>query len=274
MNTEVPYNSTEGPTEPNVTVYTLSDDDLGPTDNIIFIVSSIIIVVGTVLNLWFLVAILRSEKLRSCLRNKIICNIFVLHLMDSAVVMPALFAGYFSYRSGRDFACLFYEIIRIIQLIHETITNWQLVILVVVFIVHIEDFDIKRKLSPRIVQIGTWAVLAMPWAISVLVVPGVSAKWRECVVHTHETRQILKIIDTVVPTILCVILLLVAVLLRYRRFNLGHARSMRTELISQGPETDSPLAYIVAVVISSTCEVMRLMELFDVVLWRYGYIIG
>lgn len=220
-----------------------------------------VVIVGTFPNLWFVAAILRSPELRSRMRNKIICNTLVLHQVDSAPVL--CFYAAISTVHNLPSTCFSYLVVHSIQRIQETIISWHLVMLIIVFIAQIEDVNLKSKFSPWIVQVGTWTSLIIPWVFSVILVPSVSIGSYDCFFILYSTRQTLRILNTALPIILYVHRMLVAVFLRYRRFNKGHSSFKENELVSQGHEVDGSLPYIAAVIISTACDITSLNYMVD-----------
>uniref|UniRef100_A0A0B7BJK5 G-protein coupled receptors family 1 profile domain-containing protein n=1 Tax=Arion vulgaris TaxID=1028688 RepID=A0A0B7BJK5_9EUPU len=240
---------------------------------IYYTLAIIIYVCGTLINIWFLAAILSSQDMRSRLRNKLICNTIILHLVDGILVMP-IATG--SYLSGSDYNCVLQTALDSIRQIQDFIGNWLLVMLIVVFIAQIQDFNPGIKLTPRAVIVGTIGLLTFPWIVSIIVVPittheiyyKVTGIRGSCFPALQDAITIFKYLDTVLPILLAVILLAVAAVLRYRRFTSG---SMQIELINRGPEIDNTFAYVTAVVVSILCDFLQIIVFIgNVNLYRYG----
>src|SRR5204862_422601 len=127
------------------------------------------------------------------------------------------------------------------QLIQDFIGNWLLVMMISVFIAQIEDFNLKTKLTPLGVTLGTIGLMVLPWIASGVIIPVVVHEYyhdlemapKGCSYPTADALTIFKSFDTAVPILLAIILVAVAAFLKYRRFTRGFSNnSMHTELIS------------------------------------------
>ncbi|CAG5116616.1 unnamed protein product [Candidula unifasciata] len=221
-------------------------------------------VVGSVVNLWFLAAILSSPEVRSRLRNKIICNRFILHLLNCTIILP----NSIHLTGQRIISCLHYAIVDNLVLMHQLIANWLLVMLLAVFIAQIEGFNPRTRLSPKSAILGTAVLLVFPWIASLVIVPVIiheytkhlKTSWACFFTAGLDSLQVFRSIDTALPIFLAVLLVIIAAVLRRRRFALGNTSgSIQAELFEPGPEIDNTLPYVVAVVVSTACDLLRLI---------------
>ncbi|BFZ20415.1 hypothetical protein BsWGS_23453 [Bradybaena similaris] len=155
----------------------------------------------------------------------------------------------------------------------ELAGNWQLVILIAVFLAQIKDFDPTSKLSSGAATLGTIGLLVFPWAASLVIIPVITHEyWKYssylyygCLGIHPDSGEVFRSIDTAVPLVLAVVLVIIAAFFKYRRFNLrDSSRSMRVELIGRGPEIDNTLFYVVAVAVAIVCDLPQLLVRFDV----------
>ncbi|BFZ20416.1 hypothetical protein BsWGS_23455 [Bradybaena similaris] len=227
-------------------------------------------IVGTPVNLWFLAALLSSADLRSRFRNKIICNNCILHLVTCVIIIPV--ASYY-YSNYEYISCVQQSMLWHLYFLIELAGNWQLVILIAVFLAQITDFDPTSKLSSGAATLGTVGLLAFPWAASLVTVPVIThAYWKyssfqyyDCMGLHFDSAAAFRSIDTAAPIILAVVLVIIAAFFKYRRFHLRNSsRSMHVELIGRGPEIDNTLFYVVAVAVAIVCDLPQLLVRFDV----------
>ncbi|BFZ20413.1 hypothetical protein BsWGS_23452 [Bradybaena similaris] len=222
-------------------------------------------VVGSVINLWFLAAILSSPEVRSRLRNKIICNSFVLHLLNCAIILPATVDSFYG---DQVRSCIYYAVIDNLNLMHELVSNWLLVMLMAVFIAQIDDFSPASRLSPRTAIFGTVVLLVFPWIASLVIVPVITHRYRmhesdsfkSCFTSPTDSLEVFRSIDTALPILLAILLLIVAALRRRQRFTHRNSTgSIQAELFGPGPEIDRTFPYVVAVIVSTLCDLLRLV---------------
>lgn len=222
-------------------------------------------VVGSLINLWFLAAILSSPEVRSRLRNKIICNSFVLHLLNCAIILPATVDSFY----GNPFrSCIYYAVIDNLNLMHELVSNWLLVMLIAVFIAQIEDFNPASRLRPRTAIFCTVVLMVFPWIASLVIVPVITHGYRMhgsesldyCFISPIDSLEVFRSIDTALPILLSILLLIVAALRRRKRFTHRNSTgSIQAELFGCGPEIDRTLPYVAAVIVSTLCDLLRLV---------------
>ncbi|CAG5116615.1 unnamed protein product [Candidula unifasciata] len=220
-------------------------------------------IVGTAMNLWFLAAILSSPVLRSRLRNKILCNSFLLHVVNCAIILPINFGISFS---RKDVGCALISMFNNVDLMQDFVDNWLLVIIIVIFIAQIQDFDLRSRFSDRTIKVGTVALLVVPWLSSLVVVPVIikehlSDSIKDCLVSTLDALEVLRAVDTALPIILAILLVIAAAVMKHCGFTLRNSPvSTQSELLNRGPEIDNTRAYVVAVTIATLCDLLRLIR--------------
>ncbi|BFZ20421.1 hypothetical protein BsWGS_23460 [Bradybaena similaris] len=222
-------------------------------------------IVGTALNLWFLVAILSSPVIRSRLRNKLICSSFVLHLINCAFILPTTLGT-----MNQDLNCALLTAVINVELMQDLVSNWLLIELISVFIAQIQDFNPRSRLSSRAATLGTIVLLAFPWVASLVAVPVIAFEFyrqvpdeeKFCFFLTFDALEVLRSMDTALPIILAILLVTAAAVMRHRRFTLRNSSGMQTELLDPGPEIDSTLAYVIAVIVATLCDFLRLIFAF------------
>lgn len=225
-------------------------------------------IVGTVLNLWFLAAILSSPSLRSRLRNKIICNSFVLQLVNCSIILPITFGISLSRRA---LSCALISTINNIDLMQDFINNWLLVIVIAIYIAQIQDFDLRDRFSSKAVAIGTVALLVVPWLSSLVVVPVIiqehlSDGIRDCLISTLDALEVLRAVDTALPIILAVLLVIAAAVMRHCRCTLRSTpATVQRERLN---EMDKTRVYVVAVTVAMLCDSLRLVR--DLQIYRFS----
>ncbi|CAL1541674.1 unnamed protein product, partial [Lymnaea stagnalis] len=233
---------------------------------------------GILPNLWILLATLTSQDLRARMRNKIVCSFCVLHLLDCLLFMPMWIEAIRLSKRYGIFNCNLFNFITLIYLLQDFISNWTLVLLVVVFIARICDFKPYAGLTSLTTTLGTYAILISPWVASLVIIPGVrNSLWYSylksnnisttdgCVYSTPDAFLVIKSLDTAVPLFTAVALMVTAVVLRRRRFTRGFSGDMEVELIERGPEVDSHFGYTAAVVVSFVCDFATAFMIFDLI---------
>ncbi|GFN93948.1 LOW QUALITY PROTEIN: hypothetical protein PoB_002045400 [Plakobranchus ocellatus] len=205
-------------------------------------------VVGTFLNLWLLGSILTSRDLRVRMRNQLICNLSILNLVQTVIKSPAMtsIAIIFLYRIrvSIDVFCQTFSITTVVEFIQSFIGDWLMVFVIIIFIAHILDFDATAKLTPRTVKICKVVMHIAPW-IAGIIITFISVvmltRWHPCLIIPYEKMYAFEIAYTIIPTILSIVLLVVAFVLRQRRFSRGTSTAsghMGVQLLGRGPEID------------------------------------
>ncbi|CAL1541676.1 unnamed protein product [Lymnaea stagnalis] len=248
---------------------------------------------GIVLNLWLLLAILTSRDIRARMRNKIVCSFCVLHLLNCLLFTPMELEITRLMRLFHRVSCYVLSSVHHVLLMQDFISNWTLVLLVIVFVAQICDYKPCARFKRSTIAIGTYALLALPWVASLVTIPGITtptfysfvrnlnvslAYFEGCIFVTSDAFLIIKSLDTMVPLLVAVGLLSAAVVLRRRRFTRGFSSGMQVELLDRGPEVDDHFGYTAAVVVTSVCdfaEALSFLELFEMGMkqrWIYSVV--
>ncbi|CAL1532559.1 unnamed protein product [Lymnaea stagnalis] len=236
---------------------------------------------GILPNLWILLAILTSKDIRARMRNKIICSFCVLNLLNCLLFMPMQIEAIRLNRRYKSVSCYFASAVSLIYLLQDFICNWTLVLLVVVFIVGICDYKPCAGFANLTTTLATYAILALPWAASLITVPVITSSTfypymrdrnvsytEGCIFATSDAFLIIKSLDTMVPLLVAVGLLVAAVVLRRRRFTRGFSSGMQVELLDRGPEVDDHFGYTATVVVTFVCDFAVALMVFDLVEMR------
>ncbi|XP_012941852.1 uncharacterized protein LOC101863766 [Aplysia californica] len=212
----------------------------------------IFIVLGVPINLWFLVALLRSPEFQARLRNKLVSSLLVAQLLETGVIMSVYLIVKFVFRS-RSFTpemCSVMSLSRNLTIIQDFIANWTVVLIVAVFLAQVNDFDLSHRLTPLALRIVGIGLPAIPWFVSLLLIPIITKVEAIpkffCVLAKKQSMVIFKSLDCIVPILAATVLLAVAAFQKRRRYAAGSG-VMKSELIGRGPQIDSVIPYVVIV---------------------------
>ncbi|XP_059144010.1 uncharacterized protein LOC131931287 [Physella acuta] len=264
--------------------------DFSTVINVMIASDSFVVILGAVINVWLVAAILSSPELRARFRNKIIVCLSVCFLTESFLRAPIELVVHSSFKKRRKgFGCLLMSVMANIQLLQDFISNWYVVMLLLVFVAQIKDINPRAKLQPLAITFGTAVVLFLPWLLSLITIPSVMSSysrvfvynstryWSSCIYPTSESLLIFKSLDSAVPLLTTLVLMILAIVFRRQRFRRGFsATGMRVELISQGPAIDTLPAYIALVTTAIFCNVIDALLCFDVIViapWQRLYFI-
>ncbi|GFO19637.1 hypothetical protein PoB_004614200 [Plakobranchus ocellatus] len=156
-----------------------------------------------------------------------------------------------------------------LELIQSFIHDWLMVLIVIIFIAHILDLNAEAKLTPQTLRVCKGVMNIAPWiAATILTVVGILSLRRSklCFFFSSTKFYILEIPCTIIPTTLTIVLLVVAFVLRKRRFSRGTSTAsgnMGVQLLGRGPEIDNTTAYVVAVAVFAICEICNQIYFFD-----------
>lgn len=221
---------------------------------------SVTVIVGSCLNLWMLLAVLTSRELRSKLRNKLLCSVLAIQLLDTLCFLPGyLVFKYIHKRDSFQDACQFRLFLYSVTLTEDFISNWNILLLEIVFLAQVTDFNISEKLSSfsrrhfpnanNVPTIATVVFLITPWLVGVFVVSIVTslqgALYKGCLFHTLIGIQNLLIVSCPTPMVIAAILLGASAYLRHRRIPGKGSVTMSVELIGRGPEVDLVLPHAI-----------------------------
>ena len=244
---------------------------------------SVYMVVGTALNLWLIVSILTSRDLRVVMRNQLIVNMSLVNIVQTIFKCPTMVfkCVYILHRImlTREFFCHTYSIITTVEFVQSFIADWLMVFMVIIFITHILDIDLATKVTPQGSCICKAVMHLLPWLVAIIVTPisiSQATRWYPCLLVPYRKLYIFETVYTIIPTCLTVLLMVVATILRFRRFSRGSntaSGNMAVHLIGKGPEIDNTLAYLLAAGICVLCEICNLIFVFEVISWKYrGYV--
>ncbi|BFZ00689.1 hypothetical protein BsWGS_03728 [Bradybaena similaris] len=226
-------------------------------------VDSTFAVAGTLINVWFLAALLLSPEIRARIRNKVICGMLVVNLTEAAILCPLSIVRLASVLLGVHdrLDCYFETAYDIIYHIDDFLGNWFLVILLGVNTVQLTN--IRPIVTPLWTKMLTALIFVTPCVFILLFVPltmeGYYHGGKRCLTSTFQLIKVYISLDTAVPLILSVILLVMAAVIKCRRYLQGRSsRSLRVQLIDDESQVD-PLHPFVAVFVTVVASDFCLM---------------
>lgn len=231
-------------------------------------VDTIFTVAGTLINAWFLVAMLLSAEMRARLRNKIICGILVVNLTESLILCPitALRAAAMLYELYDLIDCYFQTIHNNIYHIQDFVGNWYILILLCVYLAHLMNFE--PRFDPLWMKISTAVIITSPLIFALLFVPlTMKSYYRRysddrCLITTYQAIKVYKSLDTIVPQVLATLLLVVTAVFKHRRHPQGRSSdTFRAQLIDDSFHID-PLSPYVALLITAVATDLCLVIAF------------
>ncbi|CAG5127624.1 unnamed protein product [Candidula unifasciata] len=199
----------------------------------LLIVNITFAVAGTLINVWFLAAMLLSHEIRSRMRNKIIVGVLVVNLTETvilcgfrSVVSVALMLE--AYHLSH---CIIYSVYESIYRIEDFVGNWYIVILLCVFASQAMQF--KPRLDQRWKNILTAVIFISPCLFAVFFVPltmyGYDFFYRSynsmCMTSSLEALKVFEIVGTIVPHTLTVLILVITAVLKRLRYQHTDDRS-------------------------------------------------
>ncbi|RUS88964.1 hypothetical protein EGW08_003300, partial [Elysia chlorotica] len=240
---------------------------------------TVFMLVGTALNLWLMLSILTSRDLRVRMRNQLVVNMNAVHLVHTMFTSPVIILQciavlkrvFWSY----EFFCHTYSIIIIIEFIQSFIADWLMVFIMCIFISNITDIDLASKVTPLVSRLIKATMHLLPWLVAIIVTPiSISqvTRWYPCLLVPYKQLYIFETVYTVIPTCLTVLLMVAAVVLRFRRFSTGSSTAsgnMGVQLLGKGPEIDNTFAYLLAAAVCVACEICHLVFVFEIMDWKY-----
>lgn len=215
-------------------------------------------VAGTLINAWFLAALLLSPEIRARIRNKIICSMLVVNLTEAAILCPLSMIRLASIllRVYDRLDCYFETVYDIIYHIEEFLGNWYLVILLGVNTVQLTN--IRPTVTPLRTKMLTALIFVTPCVFILLFVPltmeGYYHAGKRCLTSTFQLIKVYISLNTVVPLTLAIILLVVSAAIKCRRYLQGRSSSsLRVQLIDDSSQVDPlhPFIAIFATVVAS-----------------------
>ncbi|KAH9499963.1 hypothetical protein Btru_076037 [Bulinus truncatus] len=233
---------------------------------------------GIALNLWLLFAILKSNDLRSSMRNKMLSCMCIQNLFECVVFLPFFIYVYERDTNALSKSCLLSRALTALYFFNEFISNWNLVLILALAVSTVLAVDIVSKLNTTVVKIGTYCILLIPWLISVAIVPPVifsdyketvyrrpSNNQTVCFAYILSAKKSLYFINIGVPAILIVSLLTALIILKWKKRSQERSvGDMSRQLIGQSPETDELLPYVLFVVIFFFCDFGSMLNLMKI----------
>ncbi|CAG5127625.1 unnamed protein product [Candidula unifasciata] len=222
---------------------------------------------GTLINVWFLAAMLKSPEIRSRLRNKIICGMLAVNLTESAIRLPIMATdGIMSLLHVRDiFKCDLLIIPISLFHIQDFIGNWYIFILVCVYTAQVMNFEPRFILLWK--KITTALVITSPLVFALLLVSltidSYARKDDFCFDIDFKGLLLYTSLDIIVPLALASLLLVVTAALKYRRYPQIHLfDNLRAQLIDDRSNIDPLCAFValvVTAVVSDLCLTVSLL---------------
>ncbi|BFZ00690.1 hypothetical protein BsWGS_03729 [Bradybaena similaris] len=251
-------------------------------------IDSTIVVAGTVINVWFLAALLLSPEIRARIRNKVVCALMGAHLTEAVIICP-----YFIVRTTAFYLdtnvpvdCSLQTILTIMYHIQDFVGNWYLLSLLCVFAAQVMNFE--PKFTSQWIKILTVSIFVTPCVFSVLFVPITMKSFylrysdHRCFFSTEAAVKVFTSLDTAVPLTLSGLLLMATAVLKYRRYPQGRSSdTLREQLIDAGSQID-PLhpfvAILLTVVASDFCTMLMFLDpnIFDALSykdWLHVYLV-
>ncbi|KAI8794796.1 hypothetical protein BgiBS90_005172 [Biomphalaria glabrata] len=254
----------------NVSNLTLDGDDFEIPEFMTYLLITfktmffVTIVLGTLLNLWLLLAIVTCPEMRSRIRNKLIVSNCVLYLVQCLVEGPLDVAAL----SSDTKSCSIFHAVINIMLMLDFVSNYTLLTMVIVFVLQLMDLKLSVWMSELKQLVVTLGVLLIPWVASLLTIPAMVTTSDKYIIFADcpipRSYLIFRIVNTIVPLMLAAGVSVAAALMKRRRFSAGlNPSGMQVELLSPGPEMDEAKTYLVAVAVSFLCDIgVTIME-FD-----------
>lgn len=202
-------------------------------------------VAGTLINVWFLAALLLSPEIRSRIRNRIICGMLVVHLTEAMILCPlsVIRVTTILLKRYESLDCYFETIHNNIYHIQDFVGNWYLLTLLSIYFAQVMNFE--PKFTPLWTIIFNVLLFVTPCAFALLVVPIVMKSYYaqysddRCLTTTFESIKVYKSLDTILPQILATLLLVVTAVLKYRRHSQGRSSdTLQAQLIDGGSQVD------------------------------------
>ncbi|GFO00635.1 hypothetical protein PoB_002714000 [Plakobranchus ocellatus] len=237
--------------------------------------SSALFGLGTILNLWFVIAILTSPFHRVKLRNQLICNLSIFYLAVALVKSPIML--FYSQLLLQDFEwatlCDSLTLSVQLELVSNFIQDWLIFFIVTDYLTTVARFDPSKWLHPRLVNTGKFIIHILPWiaspALYPLLVPLLSQlSW--CITPLPNLVHTDVLFTMMAPVVASIVITFVAYALTCWRGS-RHADSQELEhrLITQDGQIDNPLVYVFVMVVSVACEAAFLISVFMIATKTY-----
>ncbi|GFR81065.1 hypothetical protein ElyMa_004060500 [Elysia marginata] len=244
----------------DVSVLDEVERDMDTVNRIFLAFSSALFGLGTLLNAWFLLAVMTSQPHRTRLRSQLFCNLCVVHFGVSMIKSPVMvfFSKLLLDAAYWSTMCDSLSLTVPLEMVYSFILDWLLVFTITVYLANVLDFDPTRTLGPRVVNAGKVFINILPWVASPALFPLLrdlfpAQDW--CIKQVSSNRQKFALVNLMAPSVVCIVTVSVAFVLYCRRINrTSDSGSMWDRIFRHGGEMDSPLPYAVAIGINAACE--------------------
>ena len=238
----------------------------------------VLITFGTFLNLWFAASILTSNDLRGRLRNQLISNIAISHLLLTLIASPASVADYLDLIHppwNFDVYCHAIAVHTFVTFIQSGVTDWLCLFLVATFVLDTLKYDPTSSLSPRSARLSKLALNVGPWLVVGIscISSIITLSTMRCFHIPISQYYLFETFFTVIPAGLTLLLLVGLYVLRRKQASQGDSgpqNNTREQRIQSATDSDSPFAYILALIVLCVCETGQLIGTFDYKNDNYG----
>ncbi|XP_059166800.1 uncharacterized protein LOC131949053 [Physella acuta] len=226
---------------------------------VLFSSSIIMMILGTLVNIFLVSAILTSPVLRLKLKNRIIAMMCVCFLGEVSLEIAR---SILEYKEIHFTDYHFWNLYINTHVIEDFISLWYVVVLLIIYIAKLYDLDPSRTLSLKFVKLGSAVILVIPLILSATIIPVMIESMNS---HSQDYLSIenmlkLRAVSTITPFIVAIVLTVVAGVIYRRRFSHGFlGQSTCVDLINRGTVVDRPVAYIIA---TSVCVVCYAVHIF------------
>ncbi|RUS83480.1 hypothetical protein EGW08_008730 [Elysia chlorotica] len=223
---------------------------------------SLLCVAGTLANLWFLWSILSSSRLRRSMRNQLLCNLMIAHLVQTLIVSPVEIAEYIHIINPPwdfDVYCRLEAMENIVGHIHSALTDWIIVFLVGLYCANRLNLNLAAKVGPRLGTMCQVAIHTIPWIIVVTATSVTFSKFvglGRCQYVPSYQKFLLETFYTIIPSILSVLMLLALCVMVRRQSDIAHTDMRRQADLALS--SDRMVAYVAIVGITWVCEIANI----------------
>ncbi|GFR68333.1 hypothetical protein ElyMa_000275700 [Elysia marginata] len=226
---------------------------------------------GTFLNVWVAASILTSRTLRHVLRNQLVCNIAISHLVQTLVVSPAEIVNFLDLLHPpweKAIYCHAMTVQSILGHVQSGLTDWLIFFLIAAFCVNFLRPNLAMRMSPMFVTVCKIAVHIVPWLVitsATIVSITKMTSAHKCFWIPRSTIWLYETVYTIVPTCISALVLTALYLMRQRRGGLAGAlvySNMEDEKVETMARPDKFSPYIWAMIIVLACEITNLVVLF------------
>lgn len=244
----------------DVSVLNKVEHDLDTVNRIFLAFSSAVFALGTLLNTWFLLAVMTSQSHRSKLRSQLLCNLCVLHLGVSLVKSPLMvfFSKLLLDAAYWSTMCDSLSLAIPLELVHSFLLDWLLVFTATVYLASVLGLDPAKRIGKRAVAVGKVLLNTLPWIASPALYPllrdlFVSPDWCQNQVATRKHTYAL--VNLTVPTLACIVIISVACGLYCKRVSGATGKkSLWNRMLRHEGGIDNPLIYFLTVGMSAALE--------------------